>query len=58
MEQVDIIITHDVATMRSQRLDLPSGPVDVVSIDDLIAMKRRSGRPQDLADVRALERLR
>lgn len=58
MEQVDIIITYDLATMHSQRLELPNGPVDVLSIDDLITMKRRSGRPQDLADVRALERLR
>jgi hypothetical protein len=30
----------------------------VLSRKDLIAMKRASGRPQDLADVEALEKLR
>ena len=58
MEQVDIIITYDLATMRTQVKELPGGPVEVLSIDDLINMKRRSGRPQDLADVRALKQLR
>ena len=57
-EQVDIIIGYDLATMRTERMELPGGPVEVLSVDDLIAMKRDSGRPQDLEDVRALERLR
>jgi hypothetical protein len=33
-------------------------PVKVASIDHLIEMKRISGRPQDLADIEALEDLR
>ena len=32
--------------------------VHVVSIDDLIAMKRAAGRQQDLADIRALEQVK
>ena len=32
-------------------------PVDFVGLGDLLAMKRKAGRPQDLLDVEALERL-
>ena len=58
LEQVDIIITDDLAGKRTKAVALPTGPVRVLSVMDLIAMKRRSGRPQDLEDVRALEKLR
>ena len=58
LEQVDIIITDDLAGKRTKAVALPTGPVRVLVVPDLIAMKRRSGRPQDLEDVRALEKLR
>jgi hypothetical protein len=38
-------------------MDTMAGPVQVLSRKDLIAMKKASGRPQDLADVEALEKL-
>jgi len=39
-------------------MDTLDGPVQVLSRKNLVAMKRASGRPQDLADVEALEKLR
>lgn len=58
LEQVGIIMTDDLAGKRTKAVALPTGPVRVLSVTDLIDMKRRSGRPQDLEDVRALEKLR
>lgn len=57
-EQVDIIITYDLKGKRTERIDLTDGPIQVLSIKDLIDMKRQSGRPQDIEDVAALEKLR
>ena len=57
LEQVDIIINYDLTGKRTKRVELTSGPVRVLSVDALIAMKRESGRPQDIEDIRALERL-
>jgi predicted nucleotidyltransferase len=41
----------------SQAVTVPVGKTEVriAALDDLIAMKRKSGRPQDLADITALE---
>jgi len=36
-------------------VDLPQGPLIVVSRDVLMRMKRQAGRPQDLADLKKLE---
>ena len=58
LEQVDIIIAYDLNGKKTQPVNLPTGTVQVLSIDDLIDMKRSSGRPQDLEDVSALEKLR
>lgn len=46
--------------LRSQArvIRLGDTPVPVASIEHLLTMKRAAGRPQDLADVQALERLR
>jgi hypothetical protein len=43
---------------RAVRVRLDLAEVAVASLDDLIAMKRRAGRPVDLADCEALEELR
>ena len=57
LEQVDVVINYDLTGKRTRRFELPSGPIEVLSLPDLIAMKRASGRPQDLEDVGALGRL-
>jgi len=43
------------AHARALPVDLDGVRVWVASLEDLIAMKRRAGRPQDLEDVRSLE---
>jgi hypothetical protein len=45
------------ATMRDRadRVDLDGLVIAISALDDLLAMKRAAGRPQDLADIEALE---
>jgi|SRR5579883_2247915 len=55
---VDIIITHDLGKLKTKAFKIDGTSLPVLSLGDLIAMKRACGRPQDLEDVRALEELR
>jgi predicted nucleotidyltransferase len=45
---------YEALRARAKRVRLGSSAVLVASVDDLIAMKRAAGRPQDLIDVEAL----
>ena len=56
IEIVDIIITDNLADNSAVEKTLLSGKIRVISKADLIRMKKRSGRPQDLIDVAALEK--
>lgn len=56
-EQVDLIIAYDLKKATTKVVHTASGDVRILSRKDLIEMKRRSGRPQDLEDIRALEGL-
>lgn len=56
LRQVDILIAYDLAGKRLRRIELGAGAVNVLGLDDLIDMKRGSGRAQDLADVEALRK--
>jgi len=56
--EVDLFVEEpfafDEVYARSVRVPLDSVTVTVVSVEDLVALKRASGRPIDLADVDAL----
>jgi hypothetical protein len=54
---VDVLITEDVSQIQTVAKKLNRLRIEVASIPDLIRMKRRSGRPQDLEDIKALEKL-
>lgn len=57
-QQVDIIITYDLRGKGRQARETLAGPVQILKLTELIKMKRESARPQDLADVDALEKLK
>ena len=54
---MDLLIHFDLAGHGVATITCPFGQVRVLAKEELIAMKRASGRPQDLEDVRALESL-
>jgi predicted nucleotidyltransferase len=58
LEIVDIIITEDATQMKSIIKTFKGTKIKVSSIDDLIKMKKKSGRKQDIEDIKALEKLR
>lgn len=57
IHQVDIIINYDLVSKTTKTVKMDSGNVKILSQKDLIEMKRASGRPQDLEDVKFLEQL-
>lgn len=55
LHQVDIIITYDLKNPdHVQKIRTAEGTVSVLAVEELIKMKKASGRPQDLEDVKAL----
>ncbi|MCE5293288.1 MAG: hypothetical protein LLF94_01575 [Chlamydiales bacterium] len=56
-EQVDIIINYDLSKASVKTFSTHLGKIKVLNKSDLIAMKKSSGRPQDLEDVKSLEQL-
>ncbi len=57
IEQVDIVINYDLADARTKTIRTAEGKIIILSKEDLIVMKRASGRPQDLEDIKSLEAL-
>lgn len=62
LREVDVLVSPPIDSAqlvaRAITLQLDDIPVRVISIDDLIALKRDTGREQDRSDVAHLERLR
>lgn len=57
LRRIDGVDTHGVLE-RCVRVEIGGLSLRVIALQDLIANKRASGRPQDLADVAVLERIR
>ena len=57
-ELLDIIINFDAKGKRAIYKQLSTTSVPVLNIKDLIDMKKMSGRPQDIEDIKALEKLK
>ena len=56
-EQVDVIITVNLSDCSTKSVEVQGENITIISKQHLIAMKKNSGRKQDLLDVDALERL-
>ena len=57
-KQVSIIVDYDPSEKKTQHMELPLTANHVMCIDNLISMKRKSGRVRYLEDALALENLR
>jgi hypothetical protein len=57
LNQVDIIINYDLKNAHAKTIKNSLGAIRILSLNDLIEMKKASGRPQDLEDVKALSNL-
>jgi hypothetical protein len=62
LREIDVLVSPPVDASgiveRSVILRLAGMPVPVASVDDLVLMKKATGRPQDAADIAHLERIR
>jgi len=57
-QQVDVLINYDLGNKPIKQLAMTGVKVPLLNINDLITMKKTVGRPQDIADIAALEKLR
>lgn len=55
---VDIILTEDLKKLSVKNVKVGPESLPVLAVDDLIKMKKKSGRKQDLEDIKALEALK
>ena len=57
LEMVDILITEDLDSIKTETKQIGKLRIEIAAIPDLISMKRKSNRPQDKEDIKALEKL-
>jgi predicted nucleotidyltransferase len=57
IEVVDILITEDVKNLKTVTRQAFGMKIKVAAIPDLIKLKKKSARPQDIEDIRVLEKL-
>lgn len=61
-EEIDILVNspvpYSIASKDGVKLKVGALSVHLVSIDDLIRMKRKAGRAQDLSDIAALKKVK
>ena len=57
-KQVNVLINFDLIGRRRKAVKIRSGTLYILARDDLVEMKSAAGRPQDLADVEAMGKLK
>ena len=57
-ESVDILLTEDLKKIKTKTIKSGIKTLKVVSVSDLIKMKNKSARPQDLEDIKSLRSLK
>lgn len=57
LRQVDVVVTFNLHQNEVETFKTKRGNIKVLKVKNLVQMKRKAGRPQDLEDVKALERL-
>ncbi|WP_246845554.1 hypothetical protein [Leptospira biflexa] len=56
-ESLDIILTEDVRNCKIEQAKTDFGSLPAISLEDLIRMKSKTNRAQDIEDVRALRKV-
>lgn len=57
-EIVDILLVEDLRKLKLKNIKVGTRSIHIVAIPDLIRMKKKARRPQDLEDIKALEGLK
>ncbi|TGL75687.1 DUF6036 family nucleotidyltransferase [Leptospira jelokensis] len=57
-ESLDIILTEDIRNCKIEQAKTDFASLPVISLEDLIRMKSKTNRAQDIEDVRALRKLK